>query len=171
MKYMGSKRRIVGDILPIMLDKEHSTFVDAFCGGCNVITHVPTSYRRIANDKNKYLIAMWKMLQLGAEFPHKIDRDLYNLARDCYHGKNNRYTYSAVGWIGMMASFNGHFFCGGYSGHNVVGSNGKARDYIRENIDNIKRDIPLIGGGGVSRWQLRRAGDTRQEHRVLRHSL
>lgn len=33
MKYMGSKARIVQEILPIMLDKEHDTFVDAFCGG------------------------------------------------------------------------------------------------------------------------------------------
>ena len=32
MKYMGSKARIVHEILPIMLDKEHDTFVDAFCG-------------------------------------------------------------------------------------------------------------------------------------------
>lgn len=33
MKYMGSKRRIVGEILPIMLDGEHGTFVDCFMGG------------------------------------------------------------------------------------------------------------------------------------------
>ena len=147
MKYMGSKRRIVGDILPIMLDKEHSTFVDAFCGGCNVITHVPTSYRRIANDKNKYLIAMWKMLQLGAEFPHKIDRDLYNLARDCYHGKITSIPDADVGWIGFMASFNGRFFDGGYSGHNILEKDGRTRDYISRTIENIERDVPLCGGG------------------------
>ena len=60
---MGSKARIVHEILPIMLDKEHDTFVDAFCGGCSVIENVPNTYRRIANDKNKYLIEMWKHLQ------------------------------------------------------------------------------------------------------------
>ena len=48
MKYMGSKARIVHEILPIMLDKEHDTFVDAFCGGCSVIENVPDTYRRIA---------------------------------------------------------------------------------------------------------------------------
>ncbi len=36
------------EILPIMLDKEHDTFVDAFCGGCSVIENVPDTYRRIA---------------------------------------------------------------------------------------------------------------------------
>jgi len=146
MKYMGSKRRIVDEILPIMLDKEHDTFVDAFCGGCSVITHVPPSYRRIANDKNKYLIAMWKALQEGTKFKEEIPRELYNDARDCYHGKNQRHTDAAVGFIGFMGSFNGRFFDGGYSGHNVVGKNGKSRDYIAENITNTLQDVPLLKG-------------------------
>lgn len=30
MKYMGSKRKIVGDILPIMLDDKHDVFVSIF---------------------------------------------------------------------------------------------------------------------------------------------
>ena len=146
MKYMGSKARIVHEILPIMLDKEHDTFVDAFCGGCSVIENVPDTYRRIANDKNRYLIEMWKALQAGTKFKEEIPRELYADARDCYHGKNGRYTDAAVGWIGFMASFNGRFFDGGYSGHNVVGKNGKARDYIREQIENTMRDVPLLKG-------------------------
>jgi DNA adenine methylase len=146
MKYMGSKARIVHEILPIMLDKEHDTFVDAFCGGCSVIENVPDTYRRIANDKNKYLIEMWKyLLDGGFVFDH-ISKTLYNFARDCYHGKNNFFTDAGVGLIGFMASFNGRFFDGGYSGHNVVGKNGKARDYIREQIENTMRDVPLLKG-------------------------
>ena len=143
---MGSKRRIVKEILPIMLDKEHDTFVDAFCGGCNVITHVPPSYRRIANDKNKNLIAMWRALQDGKIFQEWIPRELYNDARDCYHGKNSRYTDDVTGWIGFMASFNGRFFDGGYSGHNVLEKDGRTIDYISRTIENIKSDIPLLGG-------------------------
>jgi len=45
MKYMGSKARIVHEILPIMLDKEHDTFVDAFCG---VVALLRTFRTRIA---------------------------------------------------------------------------------------------------------------------------
>lgn len=72
---MGSKARIVHEILPIMLDKEHDTFVDAFCGGCSVIENVPDTYRRIANDKNRYLIEMWKYLQNdGFVFNHILVR-------------------------------------------------------------------------------------------------
>lgn len=80
MKYMGSKARIVHEILPIMLDKEHDTFVDAFCGGCSVIENVPDTYRRIANDKNRYLIEMWKHLQNdGFVFSH-ISKETYDKA-------------------------------------------------------------------------------------------
>ena len=146
MKYMGSKARIVHEILPIMLDKEHDTFVDAFCGGCSVIENVSDTYRRIANDKNRYLIEMWKYLQNDGFVFNHISKTLYNFARDCYHGKNKFFTEAGVGLIGFMASFNGRFFDGGYSGHNVVGKNGKARDYIREQIENTMRDVPLLKG-------------------------
>ena len=52
---MGSKRRIVKEILPIMMKDmdENTAFVDVFCSGCHVIEQVPSNYRRIANDKNK----------------------------------------------------------------------------------------------------------------------
>lgn len=98
---MGSKARIVHEILPIMLDKEHDTFVDAFCGGCSVIENVPDTYRRIANDKNRYLIEMWKHLQNdGFVFSH-ISKETYDKARDCYHGKNNFFTEAGVGLVGL----------------------------------------------------------------------
>lgn len=100
----------------------------------------------IANDKNRYLIEMWKYLQNDGFVFNHISKTLYNFARDCYHGKNNFFTEAGVGLIGFMASFNGRFFDGGYSGHNVVGKNGKARDYIREQIENTMRDIPLLQG-------------------------
>lgn len=101
MKYMGSKARIVHEILPIMLDKEHDTFVDAFCGGCSVIENVPDTYRRIANDKNRYLIEMWKHLQDGGFVFSHISKETYDKARDCYHGKNNFFTEAGVGLVGL----------------------------------------------------------------------
>ena len=60
MKYLGSKARIIKDILPLMLAdmQPDQCFVDAFCGGCSVIGAVPDMYPRIANDNNRYLVAM-----------------------------------------------------------------------------------------------------------------
>lgn len=149
MKYMGSKNRIAKYILPIMLKyrKENQYFVDLFCGGCNLIDKVQG--KRIANDKNKYLIAMWKGLQKEIKYPERIDKELYSVARDVYRGRkvsieHEMYmTDDLVGWIGFMGSYNGRFFDGGYSGHNV----GKTkRDYISEQIKNTKSQIGLIKG-------------------------
>ena len=150
MKYLGSKRRIADDILPLMLSKmsDEMCFVDAFCGGCSIIEKVPSKYRRIANDNNKYLIEMWKKLSENGieEFPTKIDKDFYADVRKSYREDNGKYSDSMIGWVGFMASFNGRFFDGGYSGHNVKVTNGKSRDYIRENIDNITKQIENIKG-------------------------
>lgn len=107
---MGNKQRIVNDILPLMLDDKYTTFVDLFCGSCSVIQKVPLTYHRIANDKNKYLIEMWKSIVEDKEFPLEIPKDLYSDVRDCWHGRNNRYEDDYIGWIGFMASFNGRFF-------------------------------------------------------------
>lgn len=148
MKYLGSKSRIAYDILPIMLDgmKSGDTFVDAFCGGCNLLDKVPSIFHRIGNDKNKYLVAMWvRLTHYGWNPPTEIFREVYNLYRDYFNEKkfdNDKSIslYDAeVGWYGFMGSFNGRFFDGGYSGHNVNG-----RDYISEQIRNTLRQVSKL---------------------------
>lgn len=140
MKYMGSKRRIANDIIAILEPHlEGRQFVDLFCGGCNLIDKVDFPIR-IANDKNKYLIAMWRGLQLGTPRPYKISKELYVKARTEYNMQtNNEFTDFEIGWIGWMGSYNGRFFDGGYSGHSV-----KGRDYIGEQIRNTEAQIPYI---------------------------
>lgn len=46
-----------------------------------------------------------------------------------------------IGWVGFMGSFNGRFYDGGYSGHNV-----KGRDYISEQIRNTLSQIDKLKG-------------------------
>lgn len=139
MKYMGSKNRIANEIIPIMLKerKQNQWFVDMFCGGCHIIQNVDG--RRIANDKNKYLIAMWKGLQENRERPKIISKELYSKARTEYNnGTNIEFDDFLIGWIGWMGSYNGRFFDGGYSGHDV----GKThRNYIDEQIRNTESQI------------------------------
>ncbi|MCA9750197.1 MAG: hypothetical protein KC414_13900, partial [Romboutsia sp.] len=95
---------------------------------------------RYACDKNKYLIAMWQGLQNNLNRPYKISRELYNLARDDYNANTNiNFSDFEIGWIGWMASYNGRFFDGGYSGHDVNG-----RDYISEQIRNTEKQINSI---------------------------
>lgn len=65
MKYLGSKSRIVNEILPLILEGRlpGQYFVEPFCGGCNVTANVTGN--RIANDSNEYLIAMFEGLVSG----------------------------------------------------------------------------------------------------------
>ena len=75
MRYFGGKQRI-SKPLSIFLNsqlKENQTFVDLFCGSCNIISKIDDNRLRIANDKHKYLIAMWKDVQNGRTFPNKIN--------------------------------------------------------------------------------------------------
>ena len=62
MKYMGSKRRIAKDIIPVMLKniEDGQNFYDLFCGGLNLIDKIPKHINRIANDTNKYIIELAK---------------------------------------------------------------------------------------------------------------
>ena len=58
---------------------------------------------------------------------------MYVQARAEYQANENLlYDDFTIGWVGFMASYNGRFFDGGYSGHDVNG-----RDYISENIRNV----------------------------------
>lgn len=137
---MGSKARFVKDILPIILKdrKENQLFVDLFCGGCSIAQEVTGNV--IANDKNKYLIEMFKGLQNNTERPKEINNELYSKARTEYNnGTNIEFNDFMLGWIGWMGSYNGRFFDGGYSGHNVNG-----RDYISEQIRNTENQVDKI---------------------------
>lgn len=139
MKYMGSKNRLAKQLLPILLKDryEGQYYVEPFVGGCNLIDKVDGN--RIGSDKNELLIEMWKGLQQGKERPLIISKQLYDKAREFF----NKNDYSemdkfTVGWIGFAASFNGRFFDGGYSGEY------KGRDYIKEQINNIEKQINYI---------------------------
>jgi DNA adenine methylase len=141
MKYMGSKNRIAKEILPIILKdrKENQWYVEPFCGGLGTFDKV--SGPRIANDKNKYLIAMWKGLQENRTKPMEITKELYSKARTEYNnGTNIEFDDFMIGWIGWMASFNGRFFDGGYSGKTTT------RDYVDEQIRNTIKQVELLHG-------------------------
>lgn len=153
MIYMGSKRRIVNDILPIMMRdmNDNTAFVDVFCGGCHIIEKVPSIYRRIANDKNNYLVTMWSMLVNGViDFPKTITKESYSFYRNIFNKRgfgNSKITSddAMIGWIGFMGSYNGRFFDGGYSGHSVKVNTG-VRDYISEQINNTTAQIDNLKG-------------------------
>jgi len=138
---MGSKRRIAAQILPIILRDRRpgQYYVEPFCGGLGTMDKV--SGPRMAGDLNRYLIAMWEGLQRDLPRPHRIPKEDYDRARSDYRrGTNLHYSDFEIGWIGWMASFNGRFFDGGYSG----GYGG--RDYIAEQMRNTEAQTGCIEG-------------------------
>ena len=139
MVFMGSKNRISKFILPHLLDERCGRcYVEPFVGGGNMIDKVDG--RRIGNDCNPYLIAMWRALQGGWVPPTTISREYYNEMRDNY---NNGGMVDAhiIGYVGYNGSYGGRFFSGGYSGS----ANGK-RDYILEKYNNIMKQLPSLLG-------------------------
>ena len=134
MKYMGSKRRIAKEIIPIMLKdrKDGQVFYDLFAGGFNLIDKIPNP--RVANDLNKYVIAVFRELQKpNFKFPDHIGETEY---KNIQQNKDS-YPDWLVGYVGFNLSFAAKFF-GGYR-RDKAG----IRDYENEAQQNLISEIEL----------------------------
>lgn len=147
MKYMGSKRRLFREIAPLILKdrKAEQLYVEPFCGGCNSLSQV--SGRRLGADINPYLIAMLRSVIAGNPQFYPIPRSFYSKVRKAYRKRDySEFTKAEIGWVGFMASYNGRFFDGGYSGNGVKSKDGGVRDYIDETITDLLRQVPDLQG-------------------------
>lgn len=112
MMYQGSKSRLAKYIVPIINSyTENKIFIDACCGGCNIIAnpkHKIEAKEKIAYDNNKYLIALLNKF--------KIDKpDFIDVSEQEYNNvKNNKDNYEDwyVGYVGFFATFASGFFNG-----------------------------------------------------------
>ena len=128
MKYMGSKNRIAKEIVPIILKdrKEGQVFYDLFVGGGNILDKVDG--KRVANDNNKYLIALFKEMQKeDFKMPFIGEVEYKNIQKN-----KDSYLDWLVGYVGFQLSFGAKFF-GGYR-RDKAG----VRDYENEAQQNIK---------------------------------
>lgn len=138
---MGSKRRIWKYISAFVLSERKNDdvlYVEPFCGGCNSLCRV--TGRRLSADVNPYLIAMWKGLLAGEKVVFDIDKVYYDDVRRAYRENSGKYSDFDKGWVGYMASYNGRFFDGGYSGISA------GRNFIRESMADILTQIDLLKG-------------------------
>lgn len=136
MKYMGSKRRIAKEILPIILKdrKEGQWYVEPFVGGANMIDKV--SGNRIGSDINSYLIALLKYMQTDNFSLPDITEEEYKQIQ-IY---KESYPEWLVGYVGFCLSFGAKFF-GGY-GRDKAGK----RDYQKEAKLNLEKQRKNIKG-------------------------
>ena len=136
MQYFGGKQRISNKLCDFLNSnlKDGQPFVDLFCGACNIVSKIDSNRLRIANDKHKYLIAMWKSLQQGREMPNSISEEQYKYIRD--HKDEDM---ALTGFVGFGLSYSGKWF-GGYCRNkdnrnyclNAKNSNNKILPYIMD---------------------------------------
>ena len=108
MHYLGGKSRLSRDISNVLNSnlKEEQTFVDLFCGSCNVIEKIKGNRIRIANDKHKYLIEMWKAIQNGWIPPSEVsEKEYYDIKK----GIKKVEPY-LKGFVGFGCSYAGKWF-------------------------------------------------------------
>ena len=105
MRYMGSKRRIAKEILPIILRdrKEGQWYVEPFVGGANTLIHVQGN--RMAADIDGHLIAMYKAGQKGWIPPEHITREEYFKSK-CDLTRTDRHY---IGYISHFLAFGGNW--------------------------------------------------------------
>jgi DNA adenine methylase len=136
MKYMGSKRRIAKEILPIILKdrKPGQLYVEPFLGGGNSFECV--SNPRLGSDVNHYVVAYLEALSNGWLPPRVVSEDLYR----CVKANKDFFKPEIVAFVGLDCSFGSKWF-GGYARDKT----GK-RNYAREGHDNaVKNGIKLSG--------------------------
>ena len=148
MKYMGSKSKITKFIVPIIEEYitkfNICTYVEPFVGGANVIDKIHCG-KRIGADINEYLIALYQNKEKVCYLPY-VDKKLYSDVREAYNQKDySVYEKWFMGAVGFLASYNGRFFDGGYSGLRTI-ANGTTRDYYLEAQKNFIEQVKLLKG-------------------------
>lgn len=143
---MGSKSRIAKYILPIIQqrieDYHIETYIEPFCGGCNVIDKVVCE-TKIASDNHKHLISLFQNLDKINQLPDFVSKEHYSEVRECFNKGKSNYSNWYVGAIGFLASYNGRFFDGGYAGIVHTKANTE-RNYYDEARRNFIDQIPYL---------------------------
>lgn len=138
MRYMGGKAKIAGlvahEAVQIMERYQLNTFVDLFAGSCNVISKVPGSYRRIANDIDRAIMVTMRAASTGFIFPIELSREEYTQIRDDGDEGDPMYGFAAYG-----CSFAGKRW-GGYA------ADSSKRCYASEASKSLFRKRKLLEG-------------------------
>lgn len=145
---MGSKSKVLNGIRPIIQQKINEygikTYIEPFCGGCNVISEIDCE-NKIASDIHKYLVELFVNMDKVNTLPEFVTKEHYSQVRECFNKKTNIFPNWYIGAIGFLASYNGRFFDGGYAGV-VQTKAGTTRNYYDEAKRNLLKQIQSIQG-------------------------
>ena len=136
MVYMGSKRKLIKHIKPIIenviVREKIKNYFEPFVGGCNIIDSIRCK-NKFGNDINKYLIELLKKQQTGFRFPTNISEDEYNKVN------KNRDSYDDwyVGFVGFCSTFMAGFFNGYGVTNNKPICSFSIKSLQKQNLKNI----------------------------------
>lgn len=136
MKYLGGKQRI-GKYIAEELKKHvrEKGYLEPFCGSLGVLKNMTeVKGKVIGNDYHSDLIAMWKEVQKGMEYPESVSEEEYNKAKEL------KSPSALKAFIGFGMSFGGRYF-GAYS-QKYLGE--KKEDFCKEMRNSLNRIGPLI---------------------------
>lgn len=149
---MGSKSRIAKYIVPIIQEyidnNDTDKYYEPFVGGANIIDKIKSSHR-VGSDLNQYLIALLCHVRDGGGIYESVSKDLYDKARSSLKmGDTSEFEDWEIGNIGLLASYNGRWFDGGYAkpGWEKTKNGLRYRDYYREAHDNLLQQAPYLNG-------------------------
>ena len=114
MQYMGGKQRIAKHLCKFLNNQMQpgDTFVDLFCGSCNVVSNIRQDVSRVANDLNKYLPALFSSLQSDFTLPKNVTEDMYQTVKTMPEETQTQLALKA--FVGFWCSFAGKWW-GGYA--------------------------------------------------------
>ena len=144
MRYSGSKRRFMKDLLPFIMDGTNpdTAFFDCFGGGMNVISEVPLT-NKTAIDTNYFIIKLWQAIkEKGVEALNlpKCTADLsqndYEDIKRSYLNLEGVYDDYLIGFVGSSCSYGGAWF-NGYAHFNP----NKNEDHIKEAYNGLVKQV------------------------------
>jgi len=117
VRYLGSKRKLVKHLLPIIKQYRlpQQLYIEPFVGGANMIEHVDNP--RVGYDNNPYLIALLNQIQ---DDPSKLPKDNTELTEEDYNFLKKEFKtlpaemHAIIGFAGFPISFGAKWF-GGWS--------------------------------------------------------
>lgn len=137
MRYLGSKARIIKQIIPIITEhlNGENEFVDAFMGGANVISHIDYN-KKVGIEYSVYPWAIWNEISMfGIDWiPQAFDEEDYYDVKKSYKDKDGRYKQSMIGYVGNCLSY-GSKWWGGFAKFNPK----KNEDHVKEAYNGIKK--------------------------------
>lgn len=137
MKYMGSKRRLAKDLLPIMLAgrEQEQWWVEPFVGGANTIDKVEG--RRLGADINPYVIEALRTIRDHLE---DLPKNNLEFTEKNYAALRASDSYKYKGYAGFAFSYGGKWL-GGWR-RDKLGD----RDYVKEAYNNAVKQSPGLQG-------------------------